>query len=132
MTLNRESRLVRWAYLWESRIPDYTNLCALFWRVVWLSPVKILSTMILIGLVLFVFGFFGWLAFTAFVFVANIVQLVAMLGAVALFLLAVSWWLEFKGTDLLTFAEEMMDTELAQGAMQMKRGICPIIELKWK
>ncbi len=40
MKLQRYSRVVRWAYLVEDKVPDRVSLCPLFWRVVLGSPLK--------------------------------------------------------------------------------------------
>ena len=55
MELSRDSRLVRWAYLTDTR-PNQTSLCALFWRSVLVSPcVAVVCVVIspIIGIVLF-------------------------------------------------------------------------------
>lgn len=45
MKLASDSNIIKWAYLmvdeWE--VPDRTNVCALFWRVFFLSPLKLLT-----------------------------------------------------------------------------------------
>ena len=38
MKLDKNRKLVRWAYFWRAR-PDRTTLCAFFWHVVLLSPI---------------------------------------------------------------------------------------------
>lgn len=43
MTLSDRNLLIRWAFLFESqsRRPSETNLCALFWRCMLLTPLKL-------------------------------------------------------------------------------------------
>ena len=41
MILNKNRKLVRWAYLFRDR-PDRTTLCAFFWQVVLISPIAVL------------------------------------------------------------------------------------------
>lgn len=52
MKLKRESRLVKWAYFLADSVPSRTSLCVLFWRVVLITPLKILF----IGAVTFLVG----------------------------------------------------------------------------
>ncbi len=49
MTLNRNSIVVRWAYLFES-VPRATNLCPFFWRCVLWTPVKLVFVPVLLFL----------------------------------------------------------------------------------
>ncbi len=55
MTFERKSRLIRWAYLFESdyRIPSMTKLCPLFWRVVLVSPLKVVIPSAIVGAILY-------------------------------------------------------------------------------
>jgi hypothetical protein len=39
--LQLDSRVVRWAYLFEDKVPDRVSLCPLFWRVVLLKPLHV-------------------------------------------------------------------------------------------
>lgn len=43
MKLARDSRIIQWAYLMHKdyEIPERTNVCALFWRVFLLSPLRL-------------------------------------------------------------------------------------------
>lgn len=55
MTIDRNSRLYRWAYLFtdEWRRPkEHVNLCPFFWRVVLISPLACIFT----GLLIAIFG----------------------------------------------------------------------------
>lgn len=62
MKLTRNSRLIKWAYLLERdyEIPDSTNVCALFWRVFLLTPLKCALFAVLITF-LWPIAFFEWL-----------------------------------------------------------------------
>lgn len=50
MTVNGNGPLVEWAYKFEERVPLYTNLCALFWRTVLFTPLKIGAIGLVLGL----------------------------------------------------------------------------------
>lgn len=56
MKLKRKSLLVRWAYLWETNPWRKVSVCALFWRCVLFSPLKIA---LVLGAVAGV-GYFAW------------------------------------------------------------------------
>jgi membrane protein YdbS with pleckstrin-like domain len=124
MTLSRESRLVRWAYFSEERIPRQTSLCVLFWRVVLLTPLKLawlvalavgacvalwllgdmlLAIMHRVGVTTVVFGCF--------------VLIVAFVGVR---FASRRWHVTKSGLDA---------SPLVQSALALKRGICPLIEL---
>lgn len=59
---SHESRLIRWAYLFEEAVPRQTSTCALFWRRFVMSPIKIVACAIPICLVaaLLVWVTLGW------------------------------------------------------------------------
>ena len=44
MKLHRDSRIVRWAWMMtpNSRIPNWTSLCEVFWRSVLVTPMQVL------------------------------------------------------------------------------------------
>ena len=55
MQITRDSLLVRWAYLWEDWSDAvrfrHTTVCALFWRCVLYSPLKVLFTLLVLAAV---------------------------------------------------------------------------------
>lgn len=49
--LDRNSKLIKWAYF-LSDVPYYTSICPLFWRIVLITPIKIVGILaVIVGLV---------------------------------------------------------------------------------
>lgn len=122
--LKRNSKLVRWAYLFESR-REYTvrtSLCAIFWRSVLFTPLKLFS----IGLLgafccflMFLYGRLWWQHWTV-----AVLRTLGVIGAAAFLLFMV--WVTGSHTDLAIYAEKH---PLIQGALAVKRKICPIVDI---
>ena len=118
MELPRESWIVRWAYLWEGYTPHQTSLCALFWRTVALSPLKVF----MLGCVLALIGSavydYPW-------------QSVALVGVVASILgamILIAWLV-----DEVEFRHRQRQPEqpsvVRDGFRAIKGKVCPIVTL---
>ena len=58
LTLNRNGHLVEWAWKWSDyESPRQTDLCTLFWRTVFLTPLKIAATGFLGGVFTIFLGY---------------------------------------------------------------------------
>ena len=88
MNFTSDSKLVRWAY-YEESVPSTTNVCALFWRSVLLTPLKLLPMILIFVVVPIVFV---WMIFKspneALIFGGIIVGTTAILMGIG--------WLLFK------------------------------------
>ena len=62
MQINRKGMLVRWAYLWCG-VPNQTDICALFWRTVLLTPLTLLAAVLIAGTTLVTLGVVPYLLF---------------------------------------------------------------------
>jgi hypothetical protein len=65
MKLQRNSWLIRWAYFGADYVPRQTTLCALFWRIILLTPLKVaflitLGCMVVWTMFITPFKAFGW------------------------------------------------------------------------
>lgn len=135
MTLERDSPLAKWAYVFEwDKIPKQTSLCALFWRAVLLSPTKIVfAAMVAVGLLttaiqlLAFFFHFNWRA-VLFVIVAMLagVVVIAVLAAGVVAVVVIGEKVE----DKTSIVERVRASFLVQGAKAVKSKYCPIVEIR--
>lgn len=127
MVVSRQSRLVRWAYFLDSRTPEHTSLCALFWRTVLITPLKIcmiIGGAISITFLLAMLGYEGFLN----------AALVGKVAVVTLPVVGICYWL-FKPRGHLDAPakraiEAITESVVVQGAIAVKSKICPLIELR--
>lgn len=123
MQLKARSLVVRWAYLWSmDGIPDQTSLCALFWRTVLVTPLKLLVPVIVLSMV----AAFIWLKPLAAV--ASVVGMAAIAGFGALM-----GYLADRHHDRRAL-RQMSDkgtkpSVLIDGFYAVKGKVCPIVEL---
>lgn len=81
MKLTRSNWLLKWAFLGESLPYRNTTLCALFWRIVLFTPMKLIVAGSLVGLLL-IFPWFdlGWKAIFLYLGVAGFFGVDALVG----------------------------------------------------
>ena len=118
MELNRKSWIVWWAYLWEGAPPHQTSLCALFWRTVALSPVKVFSLGCVIALIGSAVYEYPWRS------VALVGVVASILGAIVL----IAWLV-----DEVEFRHRPRQPEqpsvVRDGFRAIKGKVCPIVTL---
>lgn len=109
MQLSQNSRIVRWAYLFSSfGPPGHVSLCVLFWRSVLLTPMIVLSLLVL------VVGF-------SFMLYENFLPLTLIVVAGSLITtICIGIWLATQAVSR-TAIGHMIKTK--------KSKICPIIDL---
>lgn len=133
MQLDRHGKLIRWAYLWEQHgPPSRTSLCAVFWLSVLVTPVKLLTvTTFLASLIAVLFGVIPYWIVTVFVWYPLLMVPLA-LSAVAL--VAYDIATHDRRADDESYIdramERLVEAPLVQGALAVKRGICPIVEIR--
>lgn len=120
MKLQRNSRVVRWAY-WGERVPERTSLCAIFWLTVLVTPMKILICLCLVWIIGPAVWFFP-------------LRISALIACMAIFV-AVVWlggWIEeqarkrrFNRPD----DDEPKPSVLIDGLKAVKGKVCPIVEI---
>jgi hypothetical protein len=132
MVVARDSRLVRWAYFLESRKPYQTSLCALFWRTVLWTPMKVCAMVGGLGMILFVLFKGLLLAFAH----AAVLGKFAVVGVIVA---GIGIWLfkpkrsgeDARAKRVATRAVDAIENSIiVQGAMAVKSKICPLIELR--
>lgn len=135
MQLKRDSRIVRWAYFGEqSKVPARTSFCVIFWRTVFLTPVRCLMPIYFVAAVLyliwrFILGFSLALLLKVLLFaLAVVVGVLVVFGLVLL----VQWCVGAadRRLRLRDRAARIQDSQVWQGLSDMKRGICPIVDIK--
>lgn len=118
MNLKRNSRIVRWAYFTADNIPYQTSLCPLFWRIVLLTPMKIIVTSACVGAVLRGIGIIGYQAITHL----NITF--PVIGAI----LFISYLVHISRLSVQSY-EEPRPSLVIEYIKAKKRKICPIVDL---
>lgn len=133
MTVSRGSLIVRWAYMWESdTVPRQTSLCAMFWRSVLLTPMKlfcvavftlfsVLALVYLAGFTAFAYGETPVVAVFALLIVGALLW--RPLIAPALEAADDAW-----GSGRFDGLREAADV-VGQGAKAIKSNICPIVTI---
>lgn len=124
MTLDRNSWIVRWAYLYKDRgdIPARTSLCPLFWRTVFLTPfIKIALPASVLGFLLSRFWFYPKESF-------RFIGVVIALGVAV----ALAAWV--NDTVVRHRREREYRTEepsvIRDGFRAIKSKVCPFVEIK--
>lgn len=115
MTLDRDSAVVRWAYPLETP-PEGTTLCALFWRVVLWTPLKIVGpTFLALGVpsALFLLGMLA-------------PEVIVLALIVPLFVVAVAG----IGVGIDMFRDR--PSVIKDGFYAMRSTVCPIVWIKGK
>lgn len=116
MELPRESWIVRWAYLGSQYVPERTSLCALFWRVVLVTPLLISAFITLCGALAFMVYRHPQPA-------AAVVGVAAMTAICLLGGAALHDWREGKKD------KPERPSVIRDGYRAIKRKVCPIVTL---
>jgi hypothetical protein len=116
MTLGRDALIVRWAYLFEkrSRWGWQTSLCALFWRAVLLTPLKLLLPLTAVALL-------GWAVY------AHGAEVVKVVGLMALIFISTA---AIVGTVEVLKSDTVRESVVWQGANAVKGKFCPIVQIE--
>lgn len=126
MNLKRDSRIVRWAYLTDDCSPPrLTSLCALFWRCVLWTPVRLTIALTVVG------GLVGGILLVAW-------KIWPVTVALAVIGLSVWALIRFDLDDVRTDAlDRRLDAATArvsrsviwQGAKAVKSRVCPLVTI---
>lgn len=126
-TVNRNSALVRWAYLFDSDVPRQTSLCAIFWRSVLIVPAALaLIVGAIAGVATLVFLYLRlWFRIPK---VAGLISLAVFFAGT---FYSVTSWLAGGGDRKITRAvgNYWDNSILVQGALATKQRFCPIITI---
>jgi hypothetical protein len=122
MRMSCTHRLVRWAYFAASYTPAQTNLCAVFWRSVLVTPLKLLGLAFFLYFVVYALLIYpvlalGWWGLLSGPIVA---------GLLMLSVLASDWFRRCPSTS-----DSGQPSVLATTFRAMKARYCPIIEIDW-
>lgn len=117
MQLRRDSRVVRWAYLWESSVPYRTSLCAIFWRTVLWTPLKMIAPLGILSFCLRMAWLYplDWAIGTG-VFIG----IVLAVGCIA--------WVQYRFEHRDVWADKKPSV-LRDGFRAVKSKVCPIVDL---
>jgi amino acid permease len=116
MRLDRDALIVRWAYLFEkrSRWGWQTSLCALFWRAVLLTPLKLLLPLTAVA-------FLGWAVY------ANLVETLKVVGIMAFIFITTA---AIVGAIEVLKSDTVRESVVWQGAKAVKGKFCPIVQIE--
>ncbi len=124
MKLNVDSKTVRWAYLFGDYVPHQTSLCAIFWRCVLLTPLKLAFIVFIGSMLATLIIMLVKLAYLNGAFTAIFVGLVTGLAVFAY----LNRRSRYKTGDSLI--DKVGEWPVIQGAKAVKGKICPIVELE--
>lgn len=119
MIIKRNSKLIRWAYLFNDDVPCYTSLCPLFWRVVLVTPFKVVIFLAIIGAVV---GGFCILIKTS---VVRWDITFPVLGGILFIVYVIHTWKLSHSED-----EEEKPSLIKEYAKSVKNKVCPIVEIQ--
>lgn len=128
MKLSRESRIVKWAYLFDadSKIPDRTSLCEIFWRSVLYAPLKLLSLAVCVFVFVpaIIYRVGTWLITMLLQHSHQIIAALVFVGMVVVVLTV------FAILRRIGAVSGVTGSVLWQGAKAVKSKACPIVEIE--
>ena len=123
MELQKNGRAIRWAYMFEDFTPCQTTLCAMFWRTVMITPLKLAFLASIISLVLYtvfwipvhIWGWWGLLAFPG---------IITLLAGIP--------WISYEYTEWRSIRVDAHKepSVIIEGIKALKSRFCPIITIK--
>jgi hypothetical protein len=126
MTLSYNSRIVRWAYFFNSYVPSQTSLCKLFWKTVLITPLIGLGIGGVCGFLLWLITYVGLYKNTKFTLVS-----IAFIGALILYVNFANKKVKRAIEDTCeSIGIKVQESILWQGMKAVKGKFCPIIQIR--